>query len=297
MNPQVPQELPGVSVIVPAYNEKDAIRETLSHLKDVLSGWSKPSEIVVVDDGSTDDTVALAAGMGVRVISHPLNSGYGRSIITGIEAAQYDTIGIVDADGTYPVEKLTDLLTLYDKGFHMVVAARQGRHYEGSIGKKILRMIFRILAEYTCGQKIPDINSGFRVFDRRPVLAWRASLSTGFSFTTTITLLFMLNHLFVGYLPITYSRRVGQSKVRLFRDSLRSFQIILTTIAHFNPLKFFLLLLAVNLGGNLIIWGIRGSVIAMIGWNMGSLIAALAIIALVMTKPAGASVRPPSSND
>jgi glycosyltransferase involved in cell wall biosynthesis len=280
----------GVTVVVPAYNEEDAIGETLQQLKAMLSGWSRPSEIIVVDDGSSDKTASVASGMEIQVISHPLNSGYGRSLISGIEAARYDTIAIVDADGTYPVEKLPELLTLFDKGFHMVVAARQGQHYDGALGKRFLRMVFRTLAEYTCGRKIPDINSGFRVFDRRPVLAWRASLSTGFSFTTTITLLFMLNHLFVGYMPMTYSQRVGQSKVRLFRDSLRSLQIILTTIAQFNPLKFFLLLLGANLAGNIVIWGLQASQIAMVGWNMGCLISALAILALIFIKPAASKV-------
>jgi len=286
------QNLSGVTVVVPAYNEAGAIAETLTHLQKALTQWARPSEIIVVSDGSTDETAPIAESIGVRVISHPLNSGYGRSILSGIEAATYDTIAIIDADGTYPAEQLGDLLTHYAKGFHMVVAARQGRYYEGSFGKQILRIFFRWLAEFTCGRSIPDINSGFRVFDRRPVLAWRNSLSTGFSFTTTITLLFMLNYYFVGYLPIPYSQRVGRSKVRLFKDSLRSLQIILTMIAQFNPLKLYLLLSLFDLAGNFIGWGIRAPLYAVLAWNMFFLMAAIGVLSLVFIKPVAGGSRP-----
>ena len=284
------KDLSGVTVVVPAYNEGASLPGTVADLQKALTLWAKPSEIIVVNDGSTDETASIAESAGARVISHPLNSGYGQSLLTGISAAKYDTIAIIDADGTYPAEKLGDLLARYSQGFHMVVAARQGRYYKGSFGKRILRILFRWLAEFTCGRSIPDINSGFRVFDKRPVLAWQGSLSTGFSFTTTITLLFMLNNLFVGYLPFAYNQRVGQSKVRLFRDSLRSLQIILTTIAQFNPLKLYLLLIFVNILGNTILGLFSASILSVAEWNTICLIAAICIVALVRLKPAESRV-------
>jgi glycosyltransferase involved in cell wall biosynthesis len=286
MNSSLQKISSGVTIVIPAYNEEGAISQTIDQLKTMMVSWTRPHEIIVVNDGSADATPSVAAAAGVRVISHPINSGYGRSLLTGIESATYDTIAIIDADGTYPGEKLPDLLSRYDQGFHMVVAARQGRYYEGSFTKKILRILFRWLAEFACGRDIPDINSGLRVFDRRPVLASRGSLSTGFSFTTTITLLFMLNNLFVAYVPISYKQRVGQSKVRLFRDSLRSLQIILTTIAQFNPLKLFLLLMTVNLIGNVMLWIVNPSLIPVIAWNAVGVISAVTILGLILIKPA-----------
>jgi polyisoprenyl-phosphate glycosyltransferase len=297
----------GFTVILPAYNEGNAIRETLSKLKDAMTSLQTPHEVLVVNDGSHDNTQEEAQGTAVTVIRHPINSGYGRSLLTGIEAARYDTIVIVDADGTYPLEDLPKLLAYYDRGFHMVVGARQGHHYFSSISKSLLRSIFRLLAEFTCGRSIPDINSGFRIFDRRPVLRWRDSLSTGFSFTTTITLLFMLNNLFVGYLPISYSKRIGKSKVRLIRDGLRSLQIIITTIAQFNPMKLYILLAGANIFGNVILALLAyycGAHISFfnlflgaLGWNFCTLIAGASILALALTKPAGAYARPPAPND
>jgi len=280
-------------VIIPAYNEAEAIGQTITELQQTLSAIKCESEILVVDDGSIDSTPATASLCGVRVIRHPRNAGYGRALLTGIDVATYDNIVIVDADTTYPIEYLPELLALYGQGFDMVVGARQGRHYKGSFIKQILRAIFRFLAEFTCGRSIPDINSGFRVFRRGPVLAERSSLSPGFSFTTTITLLFMLKNLFVAYLPIPYRGRVGKSKVRLVSDGLRSLQIIVTAIAQFNPLKLFLLLFLTSWTGILILavlsWALAWLgpgfwLMLAVGWGVGMVISALAILSLVLLR-------------
>lgn len=291
----------GFTVVIPAHNEAAAIAETLNGLKDSLAAIQAPHEIIVVDDGSSDGTAENASLEGVTVITHPTNGGYGRSLLTGIEAAHYDVIVIVDADGTYPVSDLNALLKVYERGFHMVVGARQGVYYRQSLSKSLLRSVFRFLAEFTCGRKIPDINSGFRVFNRRPVLRWRDSMSTGFSFTTTITLLFMLNNLLVGYMPISYSKRIGKSKVRLVRDGLRSLQIIITTIAQFNPLKLHLLLIVFNIFGNIlgIAWlhffpSSMTAWVAIIAWNTCTLIASISAFALMLLKPAGAHAGSPA---
>jgi glycosyltransferase involved in cell wall biosynthesis len=269
----IPRSTTGLSIVIPAYNEQHSIAETASRLAQVIPELKRDCEVILVDDGSTDGTAAAATASGLAVLRHPSNFGYGRSLLTGIESARYDTIAILDADGTYPIESLADLLAFYDRGFHMAVGARTGRYYHGSTTKWILRQIFRFLAEFTCGRRIPDVNSGFRIFDRRPVLAWRGSLSTGFSFTTTITLLFMLNHFFVGYLPIRYEKRTGSSKVRLVRDTLRSLQIIVTAIAQFNPLKLYLLIAAIV--------GVVDLLILFVGWINGPLALAPAIAVLI----------------
>ncbi|MBI4848390.1 MAG: glycosyltransferase family 2 protein [Nitrospirae bacterium] len=285
----------GLSVVIPAYNEAGAIKDSIDAVKGVLLTIHRPSEIIVVDDGSSDNTADVAQQCGIRLIRHPINSGYGRSLLSGIEASSFETIAIVDADGTYPIERLHDLVNLYDRGFDMVVGARQGQHYEPSPFKRILRVFFRVLAEFTTGQPIPDINSGFRIFSRAPVLEYRASISSGFSFTTTITLFFMLSNLLVGYLPILYNRRRGSSKVNLFWDTLRSLQIIFTAIARFNPLKLYLLLLVLNSLGNLILMILLGTAFAtyflvvmlaiLIAWNVNFIIIAVAFLAVGLGKP------------
>lgn len=283
----------GISVIVPAYNER-AVAETVQTLKQTLSGIGRPSEIIVVDDGSQDDTGKKAESCAVRVIRHAINSGYGKAILTGIDASTYDTIVIVDADGTYPSDMLPDLLKIYERGFDMVVGARQGKHYHPSLFKRLQRNLFRFLAEFSTGRSIPDINSGFRIFRKGPVLDYRSSISTGFSFTTTTTLLFLLNGHFVGYHPIVYRERVGPSKVRLLRDGARSLQIIITAIAQFNPLKLLLVVVFLDLIGTALcfcaavaaheIWAIP-ALIAAIGCNSFALLVASGIIAVGRLQP------------
>ncbi|MEW6530023.1 MAG: glycosyltransferase family 2 protein [Thermodesulfobacteriota bacterium] len=284
----------GMTIVIPAYNEEGAIQETLEALKDVLPRLGRTTEVLVVDDGSTDSTVELARAAGVRVIRHPVNSGYGKSLMTGILAATHDTIAIVDADGTYPISRLVELAATYDRGFQMVVGSRRGKHFDGSRITWLQRAVFRFLAEFASGRHIPDINSGFRIFDRRPVLEVRSSFSTGFSFTTTLTLLFLLTHLHVTYVPVEYHPRIGRTKVRKLKDSLRALQIIITFFAQFNPAKLFLLLLIVCWAGNVVVgffaWALYAtslpfSVGLLIGWNTGCIIMACTALSLLLLKP------------
>jgi len=229
-----------ISVVLPAYNEEAAIVDTLREVKDSLdnSRW-RPFEIVVVDDGSSDDTAVLATAEGARVIRHPQNVGYGRALKTGIAAATYDTIVFSDADGSYPLDRTPDLLVEYEKGFDMVVGART--NYRERIGKRLLRRILRWLVEYTADRRIPDANSGFRVLSKEVVLPHFKTLCDTFSFTTSLTLAYSMSNRFVEYLPVEYRTRKGRSKIRLFTDTARTLQYIAQTIIYHNPLKIFAL--------------------------------------------------------
>jgi glycosyltransferase involved in cell wall biosynthesis len=232
-----------ISVIIPALNEQDATGQTVRDITETLTQAAiGPFEIVVVDDGSSDNTGRRAASAGARVIRHPHNVGYGRSLKDGIRAARFDTIVISDADGTYPVEKIPALLRRYSDGFDMVVGARQGAHYRESMLKMPLRQVLRLLVEFTAGRAVPDINSGLRVFSRETVLRYFNHLCDTFSFTTSLTLAYMMTNRFVAYEPIDYHERVGKSKVRLVRDSLRTLQYILEAAIYYNPLRIFALL-------------------------------------------------------
>lgn len=237
-----------LSVVIPVYNEENAILGTIDAVKNTLEGFVK-YEIVVVNDGSTDLTgerIKQSNVKDIKIINHVENLGYGKSLLDGIFAAQYEGIAIIDADGSYPVERIRDIYLYYPE-YDMIVGARQGKEYSRGTFKKPARMLFKCLVEYTCGRKIADVNSGLRIFKKSLVMKFQDSLCTGFSFTTTLTLIFLLNHYYVKYIPVEYLKRKGKSKVRHFKDTLRTGQIITTAILYHNPIKLFLLFAFCNL--------------------------------------------------
>ncbi|OAN55061.1 glycosyltransferase family 2 protein [Magnetospirillum moscoviense] len=275
-----------ISVVIPAYNEEDAISETVATLRGTLTESGFPDcEIIVVDDGSTDQTGPIATAAGARVLRNLENLGYGQSLKVGIAAAKNDTVVISDADGTYPIDRIPDLIRRYQEGWDMVVGARTGDHYRESAVKAPLRRMLQALVEFTAGRAIPDPNSGLRVFSRSAIMPFFPHLSDRFSFTTSSTLAYMLMKRTVLYIPIDYHKRIGTTKVRLFRDSLRTIQYIVSAIVYYNPLKLFLLVsglcAAVGLsclgalllgGGNAALWGgITALAVAVIVFALGLL--------------------------
>ncbi|HVW66372.1 MAG TPA: glycosyltransferase family 2 protein [Candidatus Peribacteraceae bacterium] len=226
-----------VSIVVPAFNEEDAISGLLAS----IHALHLDAEIVIVDDASTDRTAEIAMQHGAHVVRHPMNCGYGKSVKDGVAAAAHDTIIVTDADGTYPVDRIPELLDIYNRGFDMVVGARQGKAYRGTFLKMPARYVFKFLVEFTTGRHIPDINSGMRIFSKKTVEKYFPDICNGFSFTTTITLIYLLTGKMVTYVQIPYSKRIGKSKVKIIRDSLRTLQYITECIVRYNPLKLFLL--------------------------------------------------------
>lgn len=230
-----------ISVIVPAYNEGASIARTVAVVTEAFAGGSHAFELIVVDDGSTDDTAGQAEAAGVRVIRHPTNKGYGNALLTGVRNAAHPWIGIVDADGTYPVEELPTLLDeAVARDLAMLVGARQGRHYREGLAKRFGRRGLQWFAEFVVGQEIPDVNSGMRIIRRDLVAQCAPALSGGFSFTTSITIIAFQTGHHVAYRPIAYHARTGTSHVRYRRDVLRAMQIIVMTIVLFNPIKLYL---------------------------------------------------------
>jgi len=231
-----------ISVVIPALNERNAIAQIVKRVASVLVNTDlQPFEIVVVDDGSRDETGELAREAGARVVTHPHNVGYGRSLKDGIMVAKYDTIVITDADDSYPIEAIPALVERYRIGYDMVVGARTGKHYRESVLKSPLRAILRKIVEFTANRRIPDINSGLRVFSRTTSMKFFPHASDTFSFTTSLTLAYMMNSKFVTYYDIDYYERVGHSKVRMFSDSIRTLQYIIEAATYYNPLKIFFL--------------------------------------------------------
>ncbi len=237
-----------ISIVIPAYNEAPAILETIDEITRVCKAAGiKTYEIIVVNDGSTDQTADILSSTQVVQINHPHNIGYGRSLKDGIKKAQYDTIVITDADCTYPFDQVPLMLSEYQQGFDMIVGARTGRHYQESLLKSPLRHILRLIVQFAAERKIPDINSGLRIFSKIKITPMLSRLCNTFSFTTSMTLGFMMSGFFVKYINIPYHERRGKTKVRLLKDSLRTLQYILQAINYYNPIKLFLLFMGLCL--------------------------------------------------
>ena len=244
---------PGFSVVIPAMNEADGVGQVVRQIAATMDGTGQPYEIIVVDDGSTDETGERAREAGATVLRHPQNQGYGAGLKSGIARAQFDRIIITDADGTYPIDRIPDLMAEADR-FDMVVGARQGKYYRESLFKEPARMIFGALCSWVTGTPVPDVNSGLRVFRTSLARQYFHVISQGFSFTTTITLAALSNGYFVKYVPIDYHQRVGKSKVKLLRDIPRTTQIILQAVVYYNPIKLFLAFALLSLALALLFW-------------------------------------------
>lgn len=263
----------GVSVVLPAYNEEGAVGSVVRAFDAALEAVATPYEILVVDDGSTDATAQEALHAKAEVVQSPQNLGYGLTLRRGILAARYPYVMICDADGTYPPSAVAELIELAEH-FDMVVAARTGRHFRGRGLRALARVGLRVFASFVVGRRIPDVNSGFRVFRKTDCLRYFGILSPGFSFTTGLTLAMISDARAVAFVPVDYGARVGVSKVRLVRDTLRIAQVLVQAMVRHNPIKLFTLVTAVvwMLGlAAAIVWIILG--VATIG-----LVAAAAVL-------------------
>jgi glycosyltransferase involved in cell wall biosynthesis len=240
-----------VSVIIPAFNEHESILSTIETVTRALGAHGWVYEIIVIDDGSRDGTGDIASQAAITVIRHRRNRGYGASIKTGLKRASHDLIAITDADGTYPSEELPALLD-HVAECDMVVGARTGANAQVPLLRRPAKWFLRSLASYLMAQRIPDINSGLRVFRREAALRFLKLYPDGFSFTTTITLALMSNGYVVEYRPIDYFKRQGLSKIRPIRDTIRFTTLTIRTVMYFQPLKVFGPLSAVILGWGLV---------------------------------------------
>jgi glycosyltransferase involved in cell wall biosynthesis len=228
-----------VSMVIPAYNEEEAIGSVIDQVINIMEEADITNEIIVVDDGSTDNTVQIIQERAVQLIRHPFNRGYGAALKTGMRKAKYDIIAIIDADGTYPVEYFPELVSGIGE-WDMVVGARVGKDAETSPLRRLVKWFMTQVANYLVGTPIPDLNSGLRVFKKDIAMRFYNILPSGFSFTVTITLALLSNDYLVQYVPISYHKRVGKSKIRPIRDTLGFLQLIIRTVMYFAPLKIFL---------------------------------------------------------
>lgn len=233
-----------VSIIVPVYNEAAGIEQSLTQLQEKLVASGISYELIVVEDGSTDGTGECLDSLELRdatKLYHEENRGYGAALKTGIRAARYDVVVITDADGTYPVEAVTEILeTMETTNADMVVGARTLGQANIPLVRRPAKWFITSLASYLAKTKIPDLNSGLRAMRKSVLNEYIRLLPDGFSFTSTITLAMLTNSHRVKYVPIDYFRRKGRSKIRPVYDTLNFVQLIVRMVLYFDPLRVFL---------------------------------------------------------
>lgn len=224
-----------VSIILPAKNEAD----NLLRLLPALRAAQPAAEIIVVDDGSSDHTIAVCAQAGVRCVSHPYSMGNGAAIKTGARNASHDLLMFMDADGQHDPAAIQSLLDKLAQGYEMAVGARTWDSH-ASVGRRVANYVYNQLASYMAGWPVLDLTSGFRAARRRHFMRFLYLLPNGFSYPTTSTMAFLRSGLPIAYVPISARRRGGRSHIRLFEDGLRFFMIILKVGALFSPMRLFL---------------------------------------------------------
>jgi glycosyltransferase involved in cell wall biosynthesis len=224
-----------ISIIIPVFNEAESLSELLNK---ILALHLPGSEIIVVDDGSTDGTADVAMKTGANVVRHPYNIGNGAAVKTGIRAARGTFLVLMDGDGQHKPADIPNLLADANK-YHMVVGAR-GKGSKLRFHRYIANVVYNLLASYVTRFKVSDLTSGFRVLSRSDALRFIDLLPNTFSYPTTLTLAFLRSGLTVKYVPIQSLYRAGQSKISLASDGIR-FLLIITKIATlFAPFRVFL---------------------------------------------------------
>ena len=227
-----------LSVIIPVFNEEKIIAPIISQIKTALDALDYQYEILLIDDGSEDNTALIAQEAGARVISHPENMGNGAAIKTGIRNAKGKNLVMMDGDGQHPPEDLPRLLQELGP-YDMVVGARV-KGSETAAHRDFANRIYNFLASYISGRKIEDLTSGFRVIKAEAARGFVYLLPNTFSYPTTITLALLRSGRSLTYVPYQAKRRVGKSKIKLIRDGIRFLLIILRITTYFSPLKVFI---------------------------------------------------------
>lgn len=235
-----------ISLLIPVFNEKEAIRETIDTCVDVFSKIGEEFEILIINDGSTDGTEGILNNLPqqVQVLTHPENRGYGASMKTGLRRAKGDLIAITDADGTYPIHDFPKLLAEFKANdADMVVGARTKKGVQIPPIRKPAKWVINRLVNWVSGRKIPDNNSGMRIFKKDMALEFMHLYPQGFSFTITITLAAITSDYLVLYEPIDYFRRKGSSSMSSGLNGIKNFLFFLGLITrittYFRPLRFF----------------------------------------------------------
>jgi glycosyltransferase involved in cell wall biosynthesis len=219
---------------MPAKNEAVNLQKLLPLLQATLPG----AELIVVNDGSTDNTVALCESLGVRVVSHQYSKGNGASIKSGARHASRDTVVFMDGDGQHKPADILRLYAVFCQGYDMVIGARSAAT-QASVGRLVANTLYNRLSSWMANQTIRDLTSGFRIVNRQKFLKFLYLLPNGFSYPTTITMSFFRAGYSVAYVDIEADKREGKSHINLLKDGMRFFLIIFKIGTLYSPLKIF----------------------------------------------------------
>ena len=221
------------SIVIPAKDEEQGLSLTLPKLRQCYP----EAEIIVVNDGSSDGTVAVCEQHGAIVVTHPYSKGNGAAIKSGARASSGDYIVFMDGDGQHDPADVARLIDQLASGYDMVVGARGGRDDQANLARWSANSLYNMLASWMVNRKIEDLTSGFRAVNRKKFMSFLYLLPNGFSYPTTSTMAFFRAGYSVGFVPITVSKRLGKSHISLLRDGVRFFLIIFKIGTLYSPLK------------------------------------------------------------
>jgi glycosyltransferase involved in cell wall biosynthesis len=224
-----------LSIIIPAKNEAAVIGDVVSSVRGIYAD----AEVLVVDDGSTDETATVAERAGATVVSHPVSLGNGAAIKAGARAANGEILIMMDGDGQHKAEDIPALLAKLDEGYDMAIGARDSGSHAG-VGRLAANGLYNVFASMISGHRIPDLTSGFRAVRADLFKRFLYLLPNGFSYPTTITMAFLRSGFPVNFVPIQALERTGKSHIRPIRDGLRFLAIIFKIATLYAPLKVFL---------------------------------------------------------
>ena len=229
-------EIPGksITIIIPALNEERAIGNVVKDMKREFAD----AEILVINDGSVDRTEEIGLQAGARVINHEMRMGYGAALITGIRSASGEYVLFCDGDGQHSAVDARAVVAQAGD-FDMVVGARTAGSNAPAM-RKPGKLVIRIFADFLAGRRIPDLNSGLRLFKRDSIMRYLHLMPSGFSFSTTSTFAMLKSKRKIKYVPITVRERIGESTVRQWRHGPMTLMLLLRLTVLFEPLKIFL---------------------------------------------------------
>ncbi len=228
-----------LSILLPAYNEQEAIAHVITEIRQVMTGWEGSWEVLVIDDGSDDETLDRAVHAGARVVRRVENGGAGAARKTGILEVRGNILAMLDADGSYDPSQLPLLLSFFPD-YDQVNGARTSEQGNLKPLRFIAKWLIRKLTEVVSGKTIPDLNTGFKIVKRDVMLRYMWVIPSGFSCVTSMTLAFLCNDHPVKYVPVAYRKRIGSSKFHPVFDSIQYVATIIRIIMYFRPLRIFL---------------------------------------------------------